>query len=93
MTKTNKITTQVYGLPLDDVARRKFLDGVKALADECNAIWVSGSVHDEMEYADLLAEKLTEHVGDMAVEGIRQDFERLSRQRNKPKATSRLAAQ
>jgi len=77
MTQAKKVTTQVYELPQDETARKKFLDGVKALADEHSATWVSGSVHNEMDYADLLADKLTEHVGDVAVEDIRQKFERL----------------
>ncbi len=76
----NNITTQVFALPADQAARKKFLDGVKALADACGATWVSGSVHDEMGYADLLTEELSEHIGDMGVEDIRQKFERQSRE-------------
>jgi hypothetical protein len=76
MANTKKISTQVYELPADQAARTKFLDGVKALADECKATWLAGSVHNEMDYADLLAEELTRHVGEQEVENIRQEFER-----------------
>ncbi len=78
--RANKITTQVYELPADEAARKKFLDGVKALAGACGATWVSGSVHDEMAYADLLTEELAEHISGMGVEDIRQKFERQSRE-------------
>lgn len=79
MSIANAITTQVYALPADPDARDKFVNGVKALADECKAVWVAGSHHNEIDYADLLAEKLSELEGEMAVEGIRQDFERAQR--------------
>lgn len=79
MSNKNAITTQVYELPEDPDARDKFVNGVKALADECKAVWVAGSHHNEIDYADLLAEKLSEHEGELAVEGIRQEFERAQR--------------
>lgn len=71
----NRFTTQVYQLSEDEAANTRFLNGISALAEECNAVWVSGSVHDEMAYADKLEEELTESIGDLAVEGIRQQFE------------------
>ncbi|MDO7927766.1 hypothetical protein Q6A51_13300 [Pseudomonas sp. KFB-139] len=76
----NKITTQVFMLPDDEVARKKFLAEVNALASEYGAVWVSGSVYDEMAYADLLAEELSDHITDMAIEDIRHNFERKSRE-------------
>lgn len=76
MAKKKAITTQVYELPKDEASRLKFVNGVKALAEECNATWLSGSVHNEIDYADLLTKELGEHIGDMAVEEIRLEFER-----------------
>jgi hypothetical protein len=76
MKNAKAITTQVYELPSDEVARKSFLDGITALAEQFNAKWVAGSVHNEIDYADLLAQELTEHVGELAVENIRQEFER-----------------
>lgn len=74
--KRNLITTQVYQLPEDDDARTRFTAGVIALAKECNATWVAGSVHNEMDYADLLGSELATHVGELGVEEIRLTFER-----------------
>ncbi|RMN21136.1 hypothetical protein ALQ64_02814 [Pseudomonas cannabina] len=77
MTKAKSyISTQVYQLPDDEAARTRFLNGVKALAEESKATWVAGSVHNEIDYADLLGTELANHVGEMAVEEIRLNFER-----------------
>lgn len=73
---SNKVTTQVFELPENDQDRAKFLEGIKRLAEECKTTWISGSVHDEMAYADLLAEELTQEVGELAVEDLRQKFEK-----------------
>ncbi len=76
MANSEKSITQVYQLPSDDAARTKFLSGIKALAEECQATWVSGSVHNEILYVETLEAELAEHVGEQGVENIRQDFER-----------------
>lgn len=73
---SNKVTTQVFELPENDQDRAKFLDGIKQLAEECKATWIAGSAHDEMAYAELLAEELTQEVGELAVEDLRQKFEK-----------------
>ncbi|MGO4801168.1 hypothetical protein ACEN2T_17960 [Pseudomonas sp. W22_MBD1_FP4] len=86
-----KISTKVFELPEDDTARTKFLDGIQTLLAECNAVEVSGSVHDEMAYADKLEEELTERIGDMAVESIRQEFEREARIQNPSTTCEQLA--
>ncbi|WP_219096251.1 hypothetical protein [Pseudomonas sp. UMAB-40] len=75
----SKITTRVYQLPADDVARDKFVTGLKALEEECGVTFISGSMNDEMGYADLLATELAEHIGEMGVEDMRQKFERAAR--------------
>jgi hypothetical protein len=85
------IATRVFELPEDDAARTKFLDGITALQKECKAVWVSGSVHDEMAYADKLEEELTERIGEQAVEEIRQQFERDARNEHPSPSDEQLA--
>lgn len=75
MIKTTKITTQVFELPADEAARSQFLKGIKALTDECNATWISGSVHNEIAYIETLEKELADHVGELGVEDIRREFE------------------
>ncbi len=76
MSTMKRVSTQVFELPTDDVSRRKFLDGVKALAAECGANWLAGSVHNEIAYADLLEKELAAHEGSEGVEAIRLQFEK-----------------
>lgn len=78
MATKKKFSTQVYQMPTDPSASRYFLDGVKALAKECKAKWVSGSVHDEISYVESLETELKQHIGDFGVENIRHEFERKS---------------
>lgn len=74
-----RVTTQVFALPENDADRAKFLDGVKALSEECKATWLAGSANNEMDYVEQLEKELADHIGDQGVEGIRQDFEKGAR--------------
>lgn len=76
MANRNKFSTQVYQLPTDEADRIKFTSGVEAIAAECKATWVAGSVHDELSYVEILEKALTREIGDRAVEKIRQMYER-----------------
>lgn len=75
-----RLITHVYELPADEAARKRFLDGVERLQAECSVKRPSSSANDEISYADLLSTELEEHIGDFAVERIRQDFERAARE-------------
>lgn len=77
MAKKSKASfiTEVYQLPRDDEARKKFTNGIKALADECQATWVAGSVSNEMDYVEMLENELSERYGQAFVEDLRQKFE------------------
>ena len=77
--KKQSVITQVYALPSNEAARKKFLDGVNSLAESCKAEWVAGSNYDEMSYLEEIEKELASHIGDSGVEELRQKFERQSR--------------
>jgi hypothetical protein len=69
------VTTRVYQLPADETARSKFVNGLKALEEECCVTFLAGSLNNEMTYIEMLEAELNEHIGENAVEDIRQKFE------------------
>ncbi|MDF9779052.1 hypothetical protein [Pseudomonas baetica] len=74
-----KLATRVFQLPEDEAKRTRFFEGLDALMVECDTSVIASSVHHEMDYADKLEEELKESLGDMAVENLRQEFERSTR--------------
>jgi ribonuclease HIII len=74
-----KRITRVYVLPKDQEARSQFLEALRAVEKQFGVEMQSGSAHDEIDYADLLAKELEQYVGDRGVENIRQNFERANR--------------
>jgi hypothetical protein len=84
----SKVATRVFQLPDDEAKRTRFLKGLDALMVECDTSVMASSVHHEMDYADKLEEELKESLGDMAVENLRQEFERSTRP---PKPLKKLA--
>ena len=75
-----KTITRVYQLPADDAVRTQFVEGLKALEEACGLEMLSGSANDEMAYVEKLEVELVEHIGETALEGIRQEFEREARE-------------
>lgn len=74
-----KHITRVYALPKNQEARSQFLEALNAVEKKFGIEMQSGSGHDEIDYADLLAKELEQYIGDRGVENIRQNFERANR--------------
>lgn len=72
--------TQVYELPEDQDARRKFLDGVDALMKENGVDLTGSSQFDELSYVDQLESEFAEATSEYAKEEFRTTFEREARE-------------
>lgn len=74
-----KVATRVFQLPHDEAKRTRFFEGLTKLMLECETSVIASSMHHEMGHADKLEEELKESLGDLAVEDLRQQFERSTR--------------
>ena len=79
----SRTCTYVFHVPRDKNAPSPFFDELHALLKKHSAELVSHSASDEMAYADELATALAEHIGEMGVEELRQEFERSERAQGK----------
>ncbi|MNJ53192.1 hypothetical protein D3C77_485720 [compost metagenome] len=80
-----RMITKIFGLPENTDQRKKFSDGVEALAAECGVTNLGGSMHNELNYVEKLEKELEERIGQLAVEDLRQTFERSERNKRKVK--------
>ena len=71
-----RVVTKLFRLPANEEDRTKFILGVAALAEECGAESLGGSVHNELDYVELLEAELEARMGERGVEGLRQRFEK-----------------
>ncbi|MGF6281918.1 hypothetical protein ABH908_000049 [Pseudomonas frederiksbergensis] len=83
-----KVATRIFQLSADEAKRTHFLKGLDALMAESDTSVIASSMHHEMDYADKLEAELTESRGDMAVEELRQEFERSTRPPKRAKAVA-----
>lgn len=75
MARNATMITKVFKLPADSEKRLAFLEGVKALAEQCGVEETAGSSCDEMTYVERLEKELLEHISDSGIEDIRQEYE------------------
>lgn len=70
-----KYMTKVIGLPDKLEDRKAITEGIKALIEAHGGEDLGGSVNNELTYIERLEAALTEEIGDMGVESLRQEFE------------------